>query len=252
MISRSIPVIAFMLWVIATLHASDTATLQQAAEAYQAKDFRTAANQYEALISAGYTDAGLYYNLGNCYAAMHDRGRAILNYEKALRIKPYFRDARHNLMLVSQPVEDVIAVLPPFFLVRWLRAAANVLTVTGWAVLTILLSWVVLAMLIIYIWFQDRLSRSWSLPLGILTLSLLLFSAGLGWYRNHLQNDDSVAVVMQEGSDFKYAPEENSETIHALPAGTRVELVDTIGAWYKVILTNKDEGWVEKSAVEHL
>lgn len=226
--------------------------LASADAAFQSGDYSTAIESYQNLIGEGYRQAEIYYNLGNCYSAKGDRGHAVINYERALRLDPHNRDTRHNLALISKPVEDAITVLPAFFLTRWLQAIANLASVTSWAWWTILFSWLCLGSVIAYIWFYHRISRAITGPMVIASLAIVLVCASMGWYRNHLLHDHSIAVVIKDQTEFKYAPEDNSETIHSLLAGTRLELVDTISNWYKVILTNKDEGWIEKSNVEQL
>lgn len=90
--------------------------LASADAAFQSGDYSTAIESYQNLIGEGYRQAEIYYNLGNCYSAKGDRGHAVINYERALRLDPHNRDTRHNLALISKPVEDAITVLPAFFL----------------------------------------------------------------------------------------------------------------------------------------
>lgn len=75
--------------------------LQRAATAYSRGDYATAITGYEALTGQG-VSAALFYNLANSYAQAGQSGRAILNYERALRLAPNDPDIRANLDLVRK------------------------------------------------------------------------------------------------------------------------------------------------------
>ena len=242
----------WLFWILPGNAQQPDQLLKEADAAFQAKDYQSAIEAYQKLIDAGYRQAKIYYNQGNSYAALGDRGHAVISYERALRLNPHDRDTRHNLALISKPVEDAITVLPPFFLTRWLQSVATIASASAWAWWSVLFAWILLGAVVAYIWLYHRITRTVTGPLVIVSLVLLLCSFAFGWYRNVLLHDHSLAVVIREQTEFKYAPEANSETVHSLLAGTRLEVVDTISNWYKVILTNKDEGWVEKFNVEKL
>jgi tetratricopeptide (TPR) repeat protein len=75
--------------------------LQRAATAYSRGDYAAAITGYEALTEQGLS-AALFYNLANSYAQAGQSGRAILNYERALRLAPSDADIRGNLELVRK------------------------------------------------------------------------------------------------------------------------------------------------------
>ena len=93
--------------------------MQRGNDAYAKGDFVAAAQAYNAVLDAGYESADLYYNLGNVYYRQEEYGLSILNYERALRLKPNFRDAKQNLDLADSKTEDQIAALPEIFLAQW-------------------------------------------------------------------------------------------------------------------------------------
>lgn len=53
---------------------------------YAAANYKQAAEQYEDLVAKGQGNGPTFYNLGNTYFQLHDFGRAILNYERALAL----------------------------------------------------------------------------------------------------------------------------------------------------------------------
>ena len=68
----------------ASLHAN----IKVAADsAYAIENYNIAIENYKQLLENG-KHADVYYNLGNSYYKMGDIARAILNYERALTLKP--------------------------------------------------------------------------------------------------------------------------------------------------------------------
>ena len=88
-------------------------------EMYHLGNYDTAAACYQKVLASNYTSAELYYNLGNAYYRTGQMGMAILNYERALRLKPTMKDAQENLALAEVHTVDRIATLPQLFVVRW-------------------------------------------------------------------------------------------------------------------------------------
>lgn len=115
--------------------ASQTITNVTKAEgdsAYIKNDFRTAIQIYETLLQQGEA-AEIYYNLGNCYYKVNEIARAILNYERALLLKPGNSDIRANLEIARAKTIDKVAQKPEIFFVAWTKSLINCLGVDAWA-----------------------------------------------------------------------------------------------------------------------
>ena len=74
---------------------------------YAEGNYAEAAIQYEQILaelpSTSVADlpsdyAVVYYNLGNAYFKQGELAQSILAYERALRLQPSFKDAKHNLL----------------------------------------------------------------------------------------------------------------------------------------------------------
>lgn len=74
---------------------------QSAVAAYGKGDYKQAIEGFETLAGEGLS-APLLYNLGNSYARYGKVGKAILNYERALRLAPGDSDIRGNLDLLRR------------------------------------------------------------------------------------------------------------------------------------------------------
>lgn len=119
-------------------YASDPDKLwDQANTAYINNDFPTAISLYETILSSGRQSGKLYYNLANAYFKEQEIGRAILNYNRALRLNPGNEDIRYNLQVAEKMTKDHIDAVPEFFVKTWLSNLRNLLSSTTWAVLSL-------------------------------------------------------------------------------------------------------------------
>lgn len=92
---------------IPSLSAADTASLAlQADSAYNREDYRAAIDLYRAAIAADGPSTVVYYNLGNAYYRNDNIGKAVVAYERALRIDPTNDQARQNLSFVRSRIQD--------------------------------------------------------------------------------------------------------------------------------------------------
>ena len=100
------------LWFApAVCTGAETAKIfQEANTSYRTGDHAKAAELYESLTEREPGVATFYYNLANTYVRLGKLSRAILNYEKALRLDPRNGDVRENLRytrgLLEYRVED--------------------------------------------------------------------------------------------------------------------------------------------------
>ena len=91
----------------------------RANRAYEQGDYQKAAGLYRRMLEEGYESGNLYYNLGNCYYKLKQKGRAILYYEKARRLIPGDADLQTNLTYVgrgtaaTQSFSNPLAYLAP-------------------------------------------------------------------------------------------------------------------------------------------
>lgn len=85
---------------------AESQLITQADSAYNADDFRQAADMYLNVIQQEGPSAKLYYNLGNTYYRLGEMGNAVIAYERALRLDPSDKDARNNLDFVNARITD--------------------------------------------------------------------------------------------------------------------------------------------------
>jgi tetratricopeptide (TPR) repeat protein len=222
-------------------------------EAYTAGRFEQARDAWLSLYSAGLSSPELCTNIGNAYYKSDDNAHAILYYERALKLDPSYGDARHNLKFAQSRNRDRIDVVPEFFLVSMIRNLCWKMDSNSWAVLSIVLFAGFLAMLLLYRLGRSASSRKTGFFVGIVLL--LLFAGALGfasWQKSDFMKADE-AIVVSPVVSIKSAPgAENSKDLFILHEGTKVRLLDSVGSWLNIELSDGRQGWIMSENVENI
>ena len=110
---------------------------ESANTAYINENYQEAVKDYESIRAQGYESDQLYLNLGNAYFKRGMTGKAIVNYNRALRLSPSDEDVLYNLGIANTYVQDKIDVVPTFFVHRWMAELRSGLTSNAWAGLSV-------------------------------------------------------------------------------------------------------------------
>lgn len=225
---------------------------QLADSAYRIADYEQAASLYEEVLASGFASPDLYYNLGNTYYRLDRFGLAILNYERALRLRPGMSDARDNLALANSHTVDRIAELPRLFVVNWYIALITRISPSSWRVITLLFFILCLAAVTVIALSRNVTLRKSALAVAIAAavlfiLSLLLMIASTSHF-----NARAEAIVMEPSVTVKSSPEHQSADKLILHEGTKVTISESLSGWHKITLSDGTTGWCESSAIEQI
>ena len=172
-------------------YASDPDKLwDQANTAYINNDFPTAISLYETILSSGRQSGKLYYNLANAYFKEQEIGRAILNYNRALRLNPGNEDIRYNLQVAEKMTKDHIDAVPEFFVKTWLSNLRNLLSSTTWAVLSLVFLAAMLGSALFYLLSRRLVRRKigfYGTATAFLLLVLTLCFAAIDRFRRDIK-----------------------------------------------------------------
>lgn len=218
--------------------------------AYIEADYETAIKNYEQLLDSGYESARLYFNLGNAYFKKGMNGRAILNYNKALKLAPGNDDIRYNLSIANTYVQDKIEEVPVFFVKRWLINLGRSLSGNAWAVLSL----VFFALMLVGVGAYLLLRRMMWQKIGFYgaVVSVLLFVASVFYasVERSAQLNPQEAIVMATAAPVKSSPDEGSKDIFVLHEGTKVHVEGKLGDWREIRIADGNKGWVETASIE--
>jgi tetratricopeptide (TPR) repeat protein len=225
---------------------------KKANELYQKGNYKEAISLYEAIIRSGFVSAELYYNLGNAYYKTSEIPAAILNYERALKIKPGDADAEFNLKIANSQTIDKIEPLPEVFYKRWLNKWLMSDSPESRFNHGIILLWICLALFACWLFVPVPWIKrvAFLLTLVSLTGSLMFYLVG-SWQQKQLK-DESYAIIFEPNVYVKSSPDEKSANLFMLHGGTKVKMVDELSGWKRIRLPNGHEGWIPETALEKI
>lgn len=241
-----------MLVIIANAVIAASASFASANKLYTQKQYSEAAEMYEEVIKNEGAAPELYYNLGNAYFKSNELAKAILNYERALRIAPGYSDARYNLEFANQKVIDNIEMTDSFFLKKWLSALMKTMTSNGWFYISVVTFVFTLIAFLMFIFGNSRLIRKSFFYAGFVGLLISVSSILFSSIRKNQMESHREAIIMSGVVVIKGAPDKSGTDLYQLHEGTKVSVIDTLGDWYEVRLGNGNVGWVEKDKVERI
>ncbi|MCR5560341.1 MAG: BatD family protein [Bacteroidales bacterium] len=219
--------------------------------AYTVGDYVAARDAWLAISELGLASPELYTNTGNAFFKTDDYARAVLWYERALRLDPSFADARHNLALAQGMVQDRIEQVPEFFLVSWLRSLGWKLSSDAWAVLFLVLLAGALALALLFLLGRSQSARRTGFFLGIALLLLSMASLGFSsWQRRENLKADS-AIVISPVVAVKSTPGAGvGRDLFILHEGTKVRINDSVSGWVNIELSDGRQGWMREDNLE--
>lgn len=219
-------------------------------KAYMEGAYDKAIEEYCAILEGGEYSMELYYNLANAYFKMENIGKAILYYNKALRIAPSQEDVLHNLAIAETRTKDKITAVPEFFLHRWMRVVRNSVSCNAWGALSVLFFALILTFVLLFL-LASRLGVRKAGFYGALC-SLLLFVATTAFAissRNDILTEDE-AIVMSSAISVKSSPDRSATDLFVLHEGTKLRIVAEFDEWIEVVIADGKKGWTERKNIE--
>ena len=207
---------------------------------------------YEQIVANGYTSPKLWYNAANAAFKQGALGRAILYYNRALEGSHASEDVLHNLAIAEQQTKDRIAVVPEFFLLRWMRAVRGAMSCTAWSVLSLVLFGVILTFLLLFLLSQRLALRKTgfygTLTAGVMFLAVTAMALSA---RSSMLTRDG-AIVMSSAISVKSSPDRSATDIFVLHEGTKVRVTGEIDGWSEIVIADGKKGWTESRNIEKI
>ena len=243
----------YSLLLLVSLSASASVDRWEAGnKAYIEGNYDKAIEEYSAILEGGEYSMKLYYNLANAYFKTGAIGKSILYYNKALRIAPSQEDVRHNLAIAEAQTKDRIAVIPEFFLNRWLRTVRNSMSCTAWSVLSLVAFGVLLAFALLFL-LASHLRWSKTGFYGAMFAFLLfvaMTSFAVSARNDMLQHEE--AIVMGSAISVKSSPDRSATDLFVLHEGTKVKVLSEVDEWREIAIADGKKGWTERKNIEEI
>ena len=221
--------------------------------AYAEGRWDAAASGYEMISDMGLESAALYCNTGNAYAKSGNVPMAILYYERALKADPSYEDAVYNLALMNSRIQDRIDPVPEFFFTKWLKDISYIMASDAWAVTALVLLGLTLAMFLLFLLAPSVAGRRTGFFTGVVLLVFMCFALGFSVSQKKEYMDADKAIVMRPVVSVKSSPSaEASKDLFILHEGTKVTVLDQVGAWNNISLADGRQGWLPASDMERI
>jgi len=220
--------------------------------AYIDGDYRRAIECYTSIIDRNRYSMKLYYNLADAYFKVGETGRAILYYNKALKLAPSNDDVRYNLAIAEAQTKDKIAVVPEFFLNRWMRGIRNTMSCTAWSILSLAALAAIFAFALMFLLSERTAVRKTGFYGAIVALIIFVAttSFALAERRDMLQREQ--AIVMSSAISVKSSPDRSATDLFVLHEGTKVRIATEIDGWYEIVIADGKKGWTESRNIEQI
>lgn len=222
----------------------------QANAQYAEGNYAEAAAQYEQVI-AEQPSAEAYYNLGNAYFKQGELAQAILAYERALRIEPSYKDAKHNLLFAQSRIVDNIEDTQSFFLSNWLKAIRNALNQQTWMILSIVLFICMLIGFFLFAFSQTVWVRKTAFYTSLVALLISLVACINAGSLHHRDTARAEAIITQGIVNAKSSPDRSGTDLFTVHEGTKVVITETIGDWCCIHVGNYI-GWMPLAHIERI
>ena len=220
-------------------------------EAYAQERWEDAVNDYTAIAEASIESAPLWCNLGSAWYKSGNLGKAILCYERALKLDPSYEDAKYNLELLNAMKLDRLESVPELILATWVKNLGRMLDSDLWAVCFLVFLVLTLAMVLLFILGSSATSRRAGFFTGVVCLLLAVASLSFSlWQKNEYMKADK-AIIMKPVSSVKSSPSgDSAKDLFVLHEGTKVQVLDNVGGWSNIELSDGRQGWLPSSDIE--
>lgn len=213
--------------------------------AYNEGEYQQALDIFKAVLDSGYVSPELYYNLGNSYYKIGQKGMAVASYLQAQRLAPRNEDIGANLHFVRSTLRDKIedSLQNPIW--EFVKGTsyyfkANELTWIAFGLYLIIVAFLIF--MVIY-----RRKNIAVLSILFSAIFLLVICISLLAINIQLNYHNPQAVITDPEVDILAGPGAISEVRFTAHEGLTFQILKQESGYYEGIFANKLKGWVEIS-----
>ena len=213
-------------------------------ELYHEKNYQEAAKIFESLINQGEVNGYIYYNLGNTYMRIGNKGNAILNYVRAKSLLPRDENLDANLRYAISKTQDQLS-LPNGGLVSEIFFWIDSITLIEHFKLLIFFNIIFWFICIGSLYFRKP---SWeSLKKSFMTILILTFIST--WMKYYLSSNQRVGVITDRKVDVKSDRNNQNVTLFELHEGAIITVGQQDGGWAHILIDKDKTGWVKTKSI---
>lgn len=251
-------IILFLFSYMVSVTAWTQSIADNADTAYNEGRFEDAISLYKNAGSIEGTSEWLYYNLGNAYYRTDSIAKAILCYERALKINPSNEDARFNLQFLNDRynLQKPTASATSAFISK----LTNSMKPNSWAMAAVILFALTLAAAAVYILLSKPLYRKIGFFSCILLIPFTIAAIAIAFNAHSHATSRNRCVVITPSAQLSTVPSTPitaSQQAFTVPEGYVLEIVDSISSsiegsstWFEVKVEDDNRAWVNSKDIE--
>lgn len=249
-ISLLIALFSFSISMVRADEKAASELWQRANEAYTQNDYKEAINLYTQAQKMGYEGVKLYYNMANAYYKDGNLGKAIVNYNRALRFSPSDEDISYNLEIANSQTLNRIEALPEFILFTKYKEFRSAMSSNSWAFTSIVAFALALLFILVYLLSNTVTKRKISFSLSCVMFGVFVLTTSFAVHQKEQITSSSDAVVLSSAEAVKSSPDASGKDIFIINEGATIRVVDTLGEWSKIVVASGNSGWILTKTIE--
>lgn len=242
--------LVFLLMVCTNVY-SFTPTVPNPDESLKNGDYDNAIREYENKVNEGYIGHELFFNLATAYQKKGVIDKALLNFEKALRLKPLDKPTRDQIIELNLRLQDKPPIYEDTGLLAFFKKIQFSLSIDSWAFLSIVFMIILALSIFISYKFRKMKGRQLIFLSSILWFVLSGFSVVMARNNYHFKYLHSEGIVNKESIKVFDRAEANSVILFNLHSGTKVDINDSTASMYHIQFAEK-EGWIINKDVQKI
>lgn len=213
---------------------------------YENGEYAEAIKTYEEVLNKGYESGNLYYNLANSYFKSDDLGKAILYFERAMRLIPRDGDLESNYKYALSLTKNNLPEQTRFFVARFIQSTAAHFTINELLIAMSSIFFIFIITVLSHLYF-GIIRKNFR---NLIIILVVIFITGAVIFLDKFNETKNRAVVVFEKASSKFEPSIKATTYFTLYEGANIKVLTTRGDWCKIKRPDGKIGWVEKSNIE--
>lgn len=208
---------------------------------YESGAYNEAKDSYLSIIDSEKESTELHYNLGDTYYKLGDLSRAILHFEKALKIDSENEDARFNLSLMNTKIIDKIEEKGNS---KSYEKIITLLNQDTFALIGFIGFLLTLLLTLLFFKSNDTHKRRIYLNIGFIGILVFLLGTTGAFLNNQFTANNKQAIIMSPSLTVRSAPTEDSSELFVIHEGLKVRVLEIQDELAKIKLSDGNIGWV--------
>lgn len=215
--------------------------------AYREGNFEQARTAYEAALNLGFESAALYQNLGNAYFRLDLLGQAMVNYQRASRLKPANPEIKHNIRLVQTRSRDRFSQVPTPVLTQWWNGFIDGVGLRSLFWIGVV-AWLAGTLLAGYrLW--TAAADAWTRRIVGLLCGLGLFLLASTIVTSAVRSNIADGVVISDRVEVRAEPDDGSRATVVIHEALLIHILRLEKGWAEIRLPNGVTGYVPEDTV---